>query len=42
MDKEILKNALDGFVEARQTEDYPMCGMDEITVEYLLAVLKEI
>lgn len=38
-EREFLKNALDGFVEARQTEDYPMCGMDEITVEYLLAVL---
>lgn len=38
-EKGFLKNALDGFLEARQTEDYPMCGMDEITVEYLLAVL---
>ena len=38
-EREFLKNALDGFVTARQTEDYPMCGMDEITVEYLIGVL---
>ena len=38
-EREFLKNALDGFQEARQSENYPMCGMDEITVEYLIAVL---
>lgn len=34
-----LQNALSGFIEARQKENYPMCGMDEMTVDYLLAVL---
>lgn len=36
---EFLQNAYKGFVEARQNEDFPMCGMDEVTVDYLLAVL---
>lgn len=36
---EFLQNAYKGFAEARQSEDFPMCGMDEITVDYLLAVL---
>lgn len=35
---ELLRNALDGFIEARASEDYPMCGMDEPTVDYLIAV----
>lgn len=39
LEKENLKKAYDGFINARQTEDYPMCGMDEMTVEYLIAVL---
>lgn len=38
-EKEYLKNALEGFITARQTEDYPMCGMDENTIEYLIARL---
>lgn len=38
-EKQFLKNALDSFITARQSEDYPMCGMDEFTVEYLIAVL---
>lgn len=38
-EKEYLKNALDGLIEAMQTEDYPICGMDEPTFEYLIAVL---
>lgn len=38
-EREFLKNALEGFVSARQTEDFPICGMDQNTVEYLLAVL---
>lgn len=38
-ENEFLKNALEGFLSARQTENYPMCGMDETTVEYLIAVL---
>ena len=38
-ERKFLKNALDGFLSARQSENYPMCGMDESTVEYLIAVL---
>jgi hypothetical protein len=34
-----LKNALDGFISARQSESFPICGMDETTVDYLIAVL---
>lgn len=34
-----LKNAYEGFLEARQSEPFPICGMDEITVDYLIAVL---
>lgn len=36
---EYLHNALEGFLSARQTESFPMCGMDEPTVDYLIAVL---
>lgn len=38
-EEEYLQNAYNGFAEARQTETPPICGMDEITVDYLLAVL---
>ena len=38
-EREYLKNALDGLIAAMQTEEYPICGMDEPTYEYLLAVL---
>jgi hypothetical protein len=38
-EKEYLQNALEGFVSARQTEGFPMCGMDETTVDYLIAML---
>ena len=38
-EKEYLLNAYNGFLEARKTENYPMCGMDENTIEYLIAVL---
>ncbi len=34
-----LQNALNGFVEARQKESFPIAGMDEMTMDYLLAVL---
>ena len=37
-ENEFLKNALEGFLAARQTENFPMCGMDEPTVDYLIAV----
>lgn len=36
---EYLKNAMDGFIAAMAAEAYPICGMDEITLEYLIAVL---
>lgn len=39
MEREYLSNALEGFITARQTEGFPMCGMDETTVDYLIAVL---
>ncbi len=35
---EFLRSALEGFLAARQTESFPMCGMDEPTVDYLIAV----
>lgn len=38
-ENEYLKNALEGFMAARQSEAFPMCGMDEMTVDYLIAVL---
>lgn len=38
-EKEFTKNAFDGFANARSTESYPMCGMDEYTIDYLIAVL---
>ncbi len=39
MEQEYLKNALEGFMAAVGAEAFPMCGMDEITVDYLIAVL---
>ncbi len=39
MEIEYLKNALEGFLAARQTETFPMCGMDETTMDYLIAAL---
>ncbi len=38
-ENEYLLNAFNGFVAARQTESFPMCGMDEYTIDYLLSVL---
>lgn len=34
---EFLKNAYDGFVEAMSKEDFPICGMDEMTMYCMLA-----
>ncbi|MCM1535163.1 MAG: DUF2225 domain-containing protein [Clostridium sp.] len=34
-----LQNAYDGFKEACASELFPMCGMDETTVDYLMAEL---
>lgn len=38
-EKELLSNAYDGFEAAFGKEDFPMCGMDEYTMMYLLAEL---
>lgn len=38
---EFTKNAYEGFVAAVSTESFPMCGMDEITVDYLIANLAD-
>lgn len=38
-EKDALKKALEGFIAARQSENFPMCGMDETTVDYLLSAL---
>lgn len=39
LEKENLRKAYDLFIKAVQTEEFPMCGMDEGTVDYLIAVL---
>ncbi|MCR5488070.1 MAG: DUF2225 domain-containing protein [Lachnospiraceae bacterium] len=39
MEQELLKNALEGFAKARSSESFPMCGMDQYTVDYILAAL---
>lgn len=38
-EQEYLQNAYKGFVEAQKSERYPMCGMDEYTMDYLMAAL---
>lgn len=38
-EQEYLRYAYDGFIKARSQESYPMCGMDETTLDYLLAAL---
>lgn len=37
--KEMYKNACEGFLSAIESEPFPMCGMDDMTVTYLLAAL---
>jgi len=39
LEEEFLKNALEGFIAARSKEMLPMCGMDENTLDYLIAAL---
>ena len=39
MEKENTRKAYDYFIKAVQTEEFPMCGMDEATVDYIIAVL---
>lgn len=36
---ECIRNAYEGFQMALSSESFPMCGMDEVTVSYLTAVL---
>lgn len=36
---EYIQNALEGFVHAVQKENVPICGMDSLTVDYLIAAL---
>ena len=38
-ENEALSSAFEGFVSARQKESFPIAGMDEISLDYLLAVL---
>lgn len=38
-EKEALLRAFEGFVHARQTESFPIAGMDETTLDYLIAEL---
>ncbi|MCR5673883.1 MAG: DUF2225 domain-containing protein [Lachnospiraceae bacterium] len=38
-ENEALQTAYDGFINARQKETYPIGGMDEPTLDYLIAVL---
>ena len=39
LEQESLRNAYTGFLDARQKESFPMCGMDEMTVDYLIAAI---
>lgn len=39
LEEDFLKNAYEGFIAAEQSEPFPMCGMDESTLEYLIAAL---
>lgn len=38
-ERELLTNALNGFVMARQSEEFPIAGMDSTTLDYLIAAL---
>lgn len=38
-EEEYLQNAYEGFKEACSSEMFPMCGMDEMTVNYLMSEL---
>ena len=38
-EKELLAHALNGFVMARQSEEFPIAGMDASTLDYLIAAL---
>lgn len=36
---EYIQNALEGFINAVQKESVPICGMDVLTIDYLIAAL---
>lgn len=36
---EYIQNALEGFINAVQKENTPICGMDSLTMDYLIAAL---
>lgn len=38
-EKELIKNAMEGFLGARQNETPPICGMDKVTIDYLIGAL---
>lgn len=38
-EEEYILNAYNGFIEAQKSEHFPMCGMDEVTIDYLVAEL---
>ncbi len=38
-EQEYLQTAYEGFIEARQNESFPICGMNEITIDFLLSNL---
>ncbi|MCR5109172.1 MAG: DUF2225 domain-containing protein [Lachnospiraceae bacterium] len=38
-EQELLEKAFEGFMDARQNEISPICGMDNITLDYLLSAL---
>lgn len=38
-ENQFLRNAYDGFIKARASESFPICGMDEMTIDYLLSAL---
>lgn len=39
LENEFIKLAFEGFVMALQNERFPICGMDEYTIDYLIAAL---
>lgn len=36
---EFMKNAYEGFINAVNKESFPMCGMDETTIDFMIAAL---
>ena len=38
-EEDYYKKAYEGFQKALTTEDFPICGMDSLTMDYLLACI---